>query len=109
MYIHPTSALAGGGDLSPPYVIYDELVLTSKEYMQCVTAVEPEWLLKYGHVFYGVNSSVRQQIETSLGFTIVSKYDWEKRIEEDRQRMRARVVTKSVEKPTTLNRVRRGF
>ncbi|KAM9915969.1 hypothetical protein OXX80_013770, partial [Metschnikowia pulcherrima] len=34
MYLHPTSALVGGTDLSPQYVVYDELVLTKKEYMQ---------------------------------------------------------------------------
>jgi pre-mRNA-splicing factor ATP-dependent RNA helicase DHX38/PRP16 len=38
--LHPTSALAGLG-FTPDYVIYHELVMTSKEYMQCATAVDP--------------------------------------------------------------------
>ncbi|KAM9933810.1 hypothetical protein OXX80_006574 [Metschnikowia pulcherrima] len=63
MYLHPTSALVGGTDLSPQYVVYDELVLTKKEYMQCVTAVEPEWLLQYGYVFYGASPQVRKELE----------------------------------------------
>eukprot|EP00952_Eustigmatos_sp_NYUAD-ZCMA_P003943 17269-Eustigmatos_ZCMA.PRE.1 len=40
-HVHPTSALAGLG-YTPDYVVYHELVLTTREYMQCVTSVEPE-------------------------------------------------------------------
>lgn len=53
MYLHPTSALADSG-IGAEYVVYDELVLTKREYMQCATAVEGEWLLKYGAIFYGL-------------------------------------------------------
>lgn len=109
MYLHPTSALAGGGDLSPPFVVYDELVLTTKEYMQCVTAVEPEWLLKYGHIFYSVSASVKKQIEGSLDFTLVGKSDWEKRLEDDRQRMQIHDSLKATERTKQAPRVRRGF
>jgi pre-mRNA-splicing factor ATP-dependent RNA helicase DHX38/PRP16 len=38
-HLHPTSALYGRG-YTPDYIVYNELVLTSKEYMQCVTAVD---------------------------------------------------------------------
>lgn len=41
--LHPTSALFGLG-YTPDYVVYHELILTAKEYMQCVTAVDPSWL-----------------------------------------------------------------
>lgn len=34
MHLHPTSALYGLGFL-PDYIVYHELILTSKEYMQC--------------------------------------------------------------------------
>ena len=40
MQLHPTSALYGLGYL-PDYVVYHELILTSKEYMSTVTAVDP--------------------------------------------------------------------
>jgi len=30
--------------VQPDYIVYHELTMTSKEYMQCVTAVESEWL-----------------------------------------------------------------
>ena len=53
--LHPTSALYGLGYL-PDYVIYHELILTSKEYMSCVTAVDPHWLADLGGVFYSLKS-----------------------------------------------------
>jgi len=40
MQLHPTSALYGLGYV-PEYVVYHELILTSKEYMSVVTAVDP--------------------------------------------------------------------
>lgn len=43
--LHPTSALFGLG-YTPDYVVYHELILTAKEYMQCVTAVDPSWLVE---------------------------------------------------------------
>ncbi|CAK7244145.1 MAG: DEAH-box RNA helicase prp16 [Sporothrix thermara] len=51
--LHPTSALYGLGFL-PDYVVYHELILTSKEYMSTVTAVDPRWLAELGGVFYSV-------------------------------------------------------
>ena len=51
--LHPTSALFGLGFL-PDYVVYHELILTSKEYMSTVTAVDPHWLAELGAVFYSV-------------------------------------------------------
>jgi pre-mRNA-splicing factor ATP-dependent RNA helicase DHX38/PRP16 len=40
MALHPTSALYGIGHV-PEYVVYHELILTAKEYMSTVTAVDP--------------------------------------------------------------------
>jgi pre-mRNA-splicing factor ATP-dependent RNA helicase DHX38/PRP16 len=45
-HLHPTSALFGLG-FTPDYVVYHELVMTSKEYMRAVTAIEPSWLLQF--------------------------------------------------------------
>lgn len=42
-HLHPTSALFANGS-APEYVVYNEVILTTKEYMQVVTAVEPAWL-----------------------------------------------------------------
>ena len=40
--------------------MYHELTMTSKEYMQCVTAVEPLWLAEQGPMFFqAVDASSR--------------------------------------------------
>ncbi|KAF9513871.1 hypothetical protein BS47DRAFT_1295708 [Hydnum rufescens UP504] len=52
-HLHPTSALYGLG-YTPTYVIYHELIMTSKEYMTQVTAIDPYWLAELGEVFYSV-------------------------------------------------------
>ncbi|KAF7306353.1 hypothetical protein MIND_00426500 [Mycena indigotica] len=52
-HLHPTSALYGLG-YTPPYVVYHELILTSKEYMTQVTSIDPYWLAELGSVFYSV-------------------------------------------------------
>lgn len=50
-HIHPTSSLYMLG-YAPEYLVYHEVILTSKEYLHCVTAVEPEWLEEYGYMFF---------------------------------------------------------
>ncbi|KAF9583362.1 DEAH-box RNA helicase prp16 [Lunasporangiospora selenospora] len=52
-HLHPTSALYGLG-YNPDYIVYHELVMTSKEYMQCVTSVDPHWLAELGPMFYSI-------------------------------------------------------
>ncbi|KAJ1947063.1 Pre-mRNA-splicing factor ATP-dependent RNA helicase PRP16 [Linderina macrospora] len=52
-HLHPTSALYGMG-FTPDYIVYHELVYTSKEYMQCVTAVDPRWLAELGPMFFSL-------------------------------------------------------
>ncbi|KAJ7223236.1 pre-mRNA splicing factor [Mycena pura] len=52
-HLHPTSALYGLG-YTPTYVVYHELILTSKEYMTQVTSIDPYWLAELGSVFYSV-------------------------------------------------------
>ena len=52
-HLHPSSALCGMGQ-TPEYVVYHELVLTSKEYMRSVTAVDPRWLADVGPMFYSI-------------------------------------------------------
>ena len=42
-YIHPSSTLMGWNP-PPRFVVYHELVLTSKEYMRSCMPVKPEWL-----------------------------------------------------------------
>ncbi|XP_058779387.1 pre-mRNA-splicing factor ATP-dependent RNA helicase DEAH1-like isoform X2 [Vicia villosa] len=49
VYIHPSSGLT---KVLPRLVLYNELVLTTKEYMRQVTEIKPEWLLEIAPHFY---------------------------------------------------------
>ena len=51
VYIHPSSALFNH---QPQWVIYHELVLTTKEYMRECTAIEPKWLIELAPAFFKV-------------------------------------------------------
>jgi ATP-dependent RNA helicase DHX8/PRP22 len=48
-YIHPSSALF---QRQPDWVIYHELVLTTKEYMREVCAIDPKWLVELAPRFF---------------------------------------------------------
>ncbi|GMY25535.1 pre-mRNA-splicing factor ATP-dependent RNA helicase DEAH7-like [Fagus crenata] len=61
-HLHPSSALYGMGCM-PDYVVYHELILTTKEFMQCATAVEPQWLVELGPVFFSIKESDRSFLE----------------------------------------------
>ncbi|TPP65967.1 Pre mRNA splicing factor ATP dependent RNA [Fasciola gigantica] len=61
-HLHPTSALYGMG-YTPDYVIYHELVMTTKEYMQCVTSVDGNWLARVGPMFYSVKDPNLTRLE----------------------------------------------
>ncbi|KAI4331886.1 hypothetical protein L6164_016837 [Bauhinia variegata] len=61
-HLHPSSALYGMG-CTPEHVVYHELVLTTKEYMQCATAVEPQWLAELGPMFFSVKDSDTSLLE----------------------------------------------
>ena len=49
VYIHPSSALF---NKNPEWLIYHELVLTTKEYMRHVMTIEPKWLVELAPQFY---------------------------------------------------------
>ena len=104
--LHPTSALYGLGFL-PDYVIYHELILTSKEYMSTVTSVDPHWLADLGGVFYSVKEkgySAREKRITETEFN--RKMEIEAQMAVDRQREQDRLKEeeelKLVKKPSAL-------
>ncbi|VYS47813.1 unnamed protein product [Arabidopsis thaliana] len=49
VHIHPNSGLS---QVLPRWVVYHELVLTSKEYMRQVTELKPEWLIELAPHYY---------------------------------------------------------
>jgi pre-mRNA-splicing factor ATP-dependent RNA helicase DHX16 len=53
VYIHPSSVLM---EVNPKWVMYHELVLTSKEYMRSVMPLKPEWLMEVAPHYYSKKS-----------------------------------------------------
>ncbi|XP_019187957.1 PREDICTED: probable pre-mRNA-splicing factor ATP-dependent RNA helicase DEAH5 isoform X2 [Ipomoea nil] len=51
VYIHPSSAVF---QRQPDWVIYHELVMTTKEYMREVTVIDPKWLVELAPRFFKV-------------------------------------------------------
>lgn len=62
VYMHPSSALFNH---QPEWVVYHTLVVTTKEYMREVIAIEPKWLAELAPNFYTVakQMSRRKQME----------------------------------------------
>ena len=63
--LHPSSAIYGLG-FTPDYVVYHELVMTSKEYMQCVTSVDPHWLAELGPMFFSVKEQYGNRLKRDI-------------------------------------------
>ncbi|KAJ5578504.1 uncharacterized protein N7459_007468 [Penicillium hispanicum] len=51
VYLHPSSALFGK---HAEWVVYHELVLTTREYMRWTTSIEPKWLVEAAPTFFKV-------------------------------------------------------
>jgi ATP-dependent RNA helicase DHX8/PRP22 len=51
VYLHPSSAIFGR---PAEHVIYHVLVETTKEYMHCVSVIEPKWLVEAAPTFFRV-------------------------------------------------------
>ncbi|MCJ1374623.1 DEAH-box ATP-dependent RNA helicase prp22 [Loxospora ochrophaea] len=56
VYMHPSSALFGK---PAEHVIFDTLVMTTKEYMHCTTGIEPKWLVEAAPTFFKVAATDR--------------------------------------------------
>ena len=50
--LHPSTCL----DHKPEWVLYNEFVLTTKNYIRTVTDVKPEWLIKTAPQYYDMNN-----------------------------------------------------
>ncbi|RLV90896.1 Pre-mRNA-splicing factor ATP-dependent RNA helicase prp16 [Spathaspora sp. JA1] len=78
MYLHPTSSLLDS-NLSSNFVVYHELILTTKEYMNYVTVVEPIWLLEFGYKFY----SISEQNMKKYNVSTITKSQFEQELAKD--------------------------
>ncbi|KAE9601108.1 hypothetical protein Lal_00023795 [Lupinus albus] len=67
VHIHPSSGLA---QVLPRWVVYHELVLTTKEYMRQITELKPDWLVEIAPHYYqlkDVEDSVSKKMPRGEG------------------------------------------
>lgn len=101
-HLHPTSALFGMG-YTPDYIVYHELVMTSKEYMQCVTAVDGRWLAELGPMFYSIKDTTKSRTERNK-----EAIDHMNAMEEEMRRAQEQLkARKEEQEQTQLHSVRR--
>lgn len=48
------------------WLIYNEFVLTSKNYIRTVTQIKPEWLLEIAPVYYDLSTFHKGDVKQSL-------------------------------------------
>ncbi|EOO03658.1 putative pre-mrna splicing factor atp-dependent rna helicase prp43 protein [Phaeoacremonium minimum UCRPA7] len=60
--LHPSTVLKTGYD----WVVYNEFVLTSKQYIRTVTGIRPEWLLEIAPIYYDLDTFERGDVKTAL-------------------------------------------
>ncbi|KAL4919767.1 P-loop containing nucleoside triphosphate hydrolase protein [Aspergillus aurantiobrunneus] len=60
--LHPSTVLAHDAE----WVLYNEFVLTTKNYIRTVTAVKPEWLIDIAPSYYDISSFPKGDIRSSL-------------------------------------------
>jgi ATP-dependent RNA helicase DHX8/PRP22 len=74
VYIHPSSSLFNKG---PEWVVYHELVMTSKEYMREVCTIDPRWLVEVAPNFFKVAdvTSLSKRKRTEKLEPLQSKYE----------------------------------
>lgn len=61
--LHPSSVLSHDSE----WVIYNEFVLTTKNYIRTVTGIKPEWLLELAPAYYDIESFSKSSVEVRMG------------------------------------------
>ncbi|KAE8378808.1 P-loop containing nucleoside triphosphate hydrolase protein [Aspergillus bertholletiae] len=60
--LHPSTVLSYDAD----WVVYNEFVLTTKNYIRTVTAVKPEWLIDIAPTYYDISTFPKGEIRSAL-------------------------------------------
>lgn len=60
--LHPSTVLGQDSE----WVIYNEFVLTSKNYIRTVTAIKPEWLLEINEAYYDIDQWKKGEMKIAL-------------------------------------------
>lgn len=68
--LHPSTVL----DHKPEWVVYNEFVLTTKNYIRTVTDVKPEWLLRIAPQYYDMSNFPDCEAKKHL-IALLSKFD----------------------------------
>lgn len=97
--LHPSSALFSLG-YTPDYIVYHELTMTSREYMQYVTAVDPYWLAEMGPMFFSIKECFGPGEKVKMLEQKVKMEQEMKTIQEALQR--TKTAPQSVEQPPDL-------
>ena len=66
VFIHPSSCLSKE-EVPPAYLVYHELVLTSKEYVRQATAIKKEWLIEVAPQYYKAKDVYGPEGQVKLG------------------------------------------
>lgn len=64
--VHPSTVLQSEAD----WLLYNEFVLTSKNYIRTVTQVRSDWLLDIAPTYYDIESFPKGQVRTALKETV---------------------------------------
>lgn len=64
--LHPSTVLGVESD----WVVYNEFVLTTKNYVRTVTAIRPEWLLDIAPTYYDISTFNKGEVRTALERTL---------------------------------------
>ena len=72
VYIHPSSALY---NKNPEWVLYNELIQTSKDYMRDISVINKKWLVEIAGTFYKVSDGVNKRQKNEKIEPIHHKYE----------------------------------
>ena len=97
--LHPTSALYGLG-YTPDYIVYHELVMTTKEYMRCVTAVDAQWLAELAPMFFSLKESYLSSLESRKAV----KRNKEQMAQEMEEEMKKKQEEEEAKRPKVIKR-----
>lgn len=60
--LHPSTVL----DQDAEWLVYNEFVLTTKNYIRTVTIIKPEWLLDIAPIYYDISTLKKGEVKTAL-------------------------------------------
>ena len=64
VYLHPSTCM----DHKPEWVIYNEFVLTTKNYIRTVTEIKPEWLIRIAPNYYDMDNFPECEAKRQLDY-----------------------------------------